>query len=119
MANFTWPSQLRPPDKGFKEQVGLNVLRTPMDAGPAKMRLRSRKPSVLDLTFLMNDSDLSILDNFIKNIVLGVYRFDFKHPRTNQMVEARVVPQSDGVYYNSTYIAPGYYNVGIQLEILP
>jgi hypothetical protein len=35
------------------------------------------------------------------------------------VVEARIVPQSDGGFYTIGYILPEYWRVSMQLEILP
>lgn len=117
--SYVWPATLPGPQKGFTETGGVLVIRSPMDKGPAKIRKRGAKSSVLSLTFLMTETQVTTLENFIQNTIKGTARFGFTHPRKNTTVETRIVPQSEGEMYNLTYAAPGFYNVSLQLEILP
>lgn len=118
--SYVWPVTLpQAPQKGYSEQLGSNILRTPMDAGPAKQRLRGKSPNNLSVSFLMNTSQVATLEDFVFNTLRSVYRFGFKHPRTGNMVEVRIIPQSGGTLYTLVYVAPGYYNISLQLEILP
>lgn len=117
---YVWPSTLpQTPQKGFSETGGVLILRTPMDAGPAKMRRRGPKPRTLNLSFLMTTEQVSILENFINNTIRGTARFGFTNPRTYAIEEVRIVPQSEGALYTSTYTAPGYWTVTMQFEVLP
>jgi hypothetical protein len=118
--SYIWPLTLpQVVQKGFSESIGINVLRTPMDAGPAKMRARSKRPSVMNVSFLLTTAQVAILESFVLNTIQGVSRFGFPHPRTSAQVEARIVPGQDGQYYSVQYAAPGYWSVALQLEILP
>ena len=117
---YVWPPSLpQNPQKGFSESSGVLVLRTPMDAGPAKMRRRGAKPRTLGLTFLMTTEQVATLDNFVQNTIKGTARFGFTNPRTQTVEEVRIVPQNDGVMFTSAYAAPGYWNVSLQFEVLP
>jgi hypothetical protein len=95
------------------------MLRTPMDAGPAKQRYRGKKPSTMQLSFIMTSSQVEILENFVTNIIQGTARFGFTHPRTQAVVEVRILGQQEGMMYTATYLAPGYWTITMQLEILP
>jgi len=116
-----WPSAPFPqsPQKGFTESVGVNVLRSPMDVGPAKMRRRGNKPSVLNVSFILTSAQAATLETFIKSTLLGTKRFNFLHPRTSSTVEVRIIPQGDGEFYKLTYIAPGYWQTDLVFEVLP
>lgn len=120
-AAFNWASFGLPenPQKGFTETGGVLVLRTPTDQGPAKLRYRGVKPQVLNLTFMMTNAQVSLLEIFVKDTLQGTKRFYFKHPRTAEIKEVRIVPQGSGDYYTISYIAPGYWNIAIQFEVLP
>ena len=120
-AAYTWSSFGLPanPQKGYTETGGVLVLRTPTDQGPAKLRYRGVKPQILNLTFLMTSAQVTILENFVKNTLKGTARFYFTHPRTGFNSEVRIVPQGGGDYYTISYVAPGYYNIAIQFEVLP
>lgn len=118
--SYFWPASLpQVPQKGYSEDIGLNVLRTPMDSGPAKMRRRAKKPDTLNVSFLLTTTQAESLKSFVLDTLQGVARFGFPHPRTNQTVEARIIPSQDGIYYKLQYAAPGYYSASMQLEILP
>jgi hypothetical protein len=107
------------PQKGFTESVGVNVIRSPMDTGPAKMRRRGARPSVLNVAFILTNDQAQELERFIKSDLLGTRRFNFKHPRTGSTVEVRIVPQGDSEFYKLTYLAPGYWQTDLVFEVLP
>lgn len=116
----TWPPGCpQSPQKGFTETGGVLIIRTPTDMGPAKMRKRGSKPQMLNLSFLMSDAQIVLLETFVKTTIMGVGRFNFTHPRTNAVVEVRIVPQGEGDLYTLNYMAPGYYTVTCQFEVLP
>lgn len=120
--SYLWPPSLpQVPQKGFTETGSANIIRTPMDAGPAKQRYRGKRAQNMSLSFVMTDSDVVQLETFVlgPNYIRGTSRFGFPHPRTQQVVEVRIVPQSEGALYTATYLAPGYWTVNLQLEILP
>lgn len=120
MVGLPWPTSLpQSPQKDFQETVGINIVRTSMDSGPAKQRVRSRRPSQLSLSFIMTTAQTQTLESFIITTLKGTKRFDFKHPRTGTTVECRVVPQGEGEFYTLQYRAPGYWQVNLKFEILP
>lgn len=107
------------PQRGYQETAGINIVRSPMDAGPAKQRLRGKRPSTMALQFLLTDYEVTQLDDWINNTIYGVKRFSFTHPRTKSTVECRLVPQGDGQFFTIAYVAQDYYNVSLQFEVLP
>ena len=122
MAVYSWPTIYnfpQSPQKGFTESVGVNVLRSPTDMGPAKMRRRGQRASILGVSFILTSQQATELERFIKSDLKGIYRFTFTHPRTNTSVEVRIVPQSEGEFYKLTYLAPGYWNTDLTFEVLP
>lgn len=117
---YSWPETLpQSPQKGYTESTGVLILRTPMDSGPAKQRYRGKKPSNMQVSFIMTGSQVETLETFTTETIKGTARFGFPHPRTGFIVEARILTQQDGVLYNTTYLAPDYWSVSMQLEILP
>jgi hypothetical protein len=116
-----WPAAPFPqnPQRGYQETVGINIVRSAMDAGPAKQRLRSKRPSSMALQFLLTSSQVTELESFIQNTIKGVKRFSFTHPRTKLTVECRLVPQNEGQFFTLSYVAPDYYNASLQFEVLP
>lgn len=120
MATINWPSSLpQSPQKDFTENIGVNIIRSPMDAGPAKQRLRSRRPTTMNLSFIMTTAQTKALETFVNTTILGVRRFNFVHPRLGTSVECRLVPQGDGQFFSLQYRAPGYWQTNLQFEILP
>lgn len=122
MANISWPTTNgfpQSPQKGFSESVGVNVLRSPMDAGPAKQRRRSQRPTTMDLSFILTTAQTQTLESFILDILEGTRRFNFQHPRLYTQVEARIVPQSEGEFFRLQYLAPGFWQTSMKFEILP
>lgn len=117
---IVWPPSLpQVPQKGYSETGGVLVVKTPTDSGPSKMRKRGNKPQLLNVQFLMTSAQVTTFETFVRSTIQGTIRFGFPHPRLGVVSEVRIVPQGDGDYYTLTYTAPGYYNVQLQLEILP
>lgn len=118
--SYTWLGTLpQTPNIDYTETGGVNIVRTAMDAGPAKMRRRGNKPQTLNMTFTMSDSQVVLFEDFVKNTLRGTARFGFTHPRTGSVIEARLIPQSNGELYTISYINPVRYNVSLQMEVLP
>jgi hypothetical protein len=118
--SYTWPASLpQSPQKGFVETGGVLVIRSPMDAGPAKQRRRGSRPQTMQLTFIMSTQQVSTLEVFVKDTIRGTSRFGFTHPRTKTIAEVRIIPQNGGELYTITYLAPEYWTISLQLEVLP
>lgn len=121
-----WKSTLpKAPQKGYSESIGMNIIRSAMDSGPAKMRRRSKSPDQLDVTYLMTDAQVEILRTFIETDLGGVRRFNYPHPRlstyetTSTWKEVRIVPTGSGEFFKIQYVAPGYWSLGLKIEVLP
>lgn len=118
--SYVWPVGL--PQRvltDYSEDDGALILRTPMDAGPAKLRRRGTRPSRMQVAFNMDTSQVATLRTFVLDTLKGTARFGFPHPRTGTQVEARIVPGEDGGLYSVRYLAPGKWQVSMELEILP
>ena len=102
----------------FGEGVGVLTLRTPMDAGPAKIRYRGRKPSTMSMTFVMTSSQVQTLETFVTLTTLGVHRFDFVHPRTGNVVAVRIVSSESGSFQLKR-LAATLWEVQIAFEVMP
>lgn len=107
------------PNTEFTETGGVNIIRSPMESGPAKQRKRGSKPQVINLSYTLSPAQVVIFENFVKVTLNGVSRFGWTHPRLGTVQEVRIIPQSGGDLYNISYINPTHYNVSFQLEILP
>lgn len=120
MAAYVWPLTLpQTPQSDYSESAGLNILRTPMDAGPAKMRLRSRKPKNLTVSFHMSSTQVETLETFVYDTIKGVARFEFTHPRLLDTVEVRIVPQGSGDLFSIAYMLPDLWTISMTLEVMP
>jgi hypothetical protein len=127
MAVELWPATLpKQPQKGYSESIGSNIIRSPMDAGPAKQRRRSASPAQLEVSWILSTTQLAALDTFIETkIGGGVNRFKFPHPRLSTYAtqstwkDVRMVPQGQGELYKLQYLAPEYWQVSTKLEVLP
>ena len=117
MASFIWPVTLpQLPDIGLQETAPDLVLRTEMDAGPAKVRrrftagVREFRTTVSPLTA----AQVQTLDDFFVNDLTGVLPFDWQIPRSGATVEMRFVepPRYDA-------IDPTFYRASLSLEVLP
>jgi hypothetical protein len=126
---IAWPASLpQVPQKGFTESVGINVIRSATDAGPAKQRRRASRPNELNVNFLMTTLQTQKLEDFIKNQptntttpgIAGVNRFTFPHPRIlGTTIEVRIIPGSGGEFFNLQYMAPGYWSTSLKFEVMP
>lgn len=117
---YLWPLGLpQKPNTNYSESSGILILRTPMDAGPAKMRRRGKRPDTLQMTFNMSSSQVEDLKTFTESTLQGTARFGFPHPRTNEVVEVRIIPQGDGSLFNISYVLPDLWSINLQMEVLP
>lgn len=117
---YIWPSTIpQKPNTDYSETSGVLIMRTSMDAGPAKMRRRGKRTETLQVSFDMSTEQVDDLDAFIKNTLRGTARFGFPHPRLGTVVETRIVPQTDGAFYSINYIMPERWRVSMQMEVLP
>jgi hypothetical protein len=116
-----WSAQALPqvPQKGFTESLGVSIIRSPMDSGPAKQRRRSSGVNTMELSFIMTTAETTTLETFINTTLAGTKRFSFPHPRKGTTVEVRIVPSGDSEFFKLQYLAPGYWSTSLKFEILP
>lgn len=99
----------------FTETPPQNVLRTQMDAGPAKLRRRSTaNVRTFSLTLFLTKALVTTFDTFyVTTIQSGALAFDMYHPRTHVTGEYRIVNQP-------TYLPMKEgFSVRLDLELLP
>ena len=113
----TWPAGLYGYIiKGsFNEIPPQNVLRTQMDAGPAKLRRRSTASvRAFSLSLFLTKALLATFDTFyVTTTQSGSIKFDMYHPRTHVEGEYRFVNQPMYVPKDEGY------TVQVGLELLP
>ena len=114
----TWPPSV--PDAilvdGYGERPPKNSLRTQMDAGPAKVRRRSRAGArPISGAVKMRGEQLEAFDAWFRETLAdGTLRFDWIHPRTRQAVSMRFSEEPD---YKPSEGA--WWSVSMKLEVLP
>lgn len=114
----SWPGTL-PDDflqQGYSETMPNNLIRTQMDAGPAKVRRRSTAaPTLIAGRQTMTETQTEALDTFFKTTTsYGADAFDWTDPRTGDSVSMRFI--------NPPKLMPSggvNWYVDFELEILP
>lgn len=119
--SYVWPLTLpqRPLSSGYSEKPGSNILRTPMDAGPAKMRRRGTRPDTITCTYLLTAAQIATLETFCETTIQGTARFGWPHPRTTSAVEARLVPDGEGSLYSLAPVSRDSWLMTANFEVLP
>lgn len=106
----TWPAGLpqTPDTQGQVEKPADLLLRTQMDAGPAKVRRRyTAGVRPFNCTFFMTKAQVATLETFyVTTLTGGADAFDWAHPRTGVTESWRFVappeyrPRGAGLYYD-------------------
>ncbi|MBI3441732.1 MAG: hypothetical protein HY052_08055 [Proteobacteria bacterium] len=113
-----WPDALPayPLLEGFHEMVPKTALRTDMEQGPAKVRLRTTAAvRGMTLNYLMSKAQVTALETFyLATLQGGALAFDFIHPRSNAAVSCRFVRPPEYSTSNGNF-----FTVAIALEVLP
>lgn len=112
-----WPGVLpRVPLLGTVETAPDLVVRTQMDAGPAKLRRRfTAGVRTFDAEFLLSEAQVAALDDFYVTATAGgSVRFDHVHPRTDATVEMRFT--APPAYEQ---ITPSRWRARLKLEVMP
>lgn len=115
----TWPAGLpqRPLSSGFSETPPENVVRTAMDAGPAKIRRRfSAGVRMFSVQYNIDDTGVGLVDTFYTTTLEGgVLSFDFPDPRSGSTISARFV----GAPKFTALSGGSVFQVSMELEELP
>jgi hypothetical protein len=118
-----WPATLPQylPVANYQEVPPDTTLRTPMDAGPAKLR-RRYTANVRNISTIMplTEAQLRILDSFyLDDTQGGSLPFDWVHPR--YAGESPGLPVTMRFIKQPTYtcVEPDYYNAQLDFEIMP
>lgn len=93
MTNIMWPATLPPVLRldGQKARKKSNVIRTEMDAGPAKARRRyTVTEKLFEGSIILTEAQREILENWYQNTLGdGTLRFVMKDPQTLEPAEFR------------------------------
>jgi hypothetical protein len=113
-----WPSGLSDAvlADGYSEQLADNLIRSPMDAGPPKVRRRGTSaPRAISLRQLLTTSEVATLETFYYTTTAGgSLSFMWEHPRTGSSVFMRFTSPPA-----TSYAAPGRWLASYALEVLP
>lgn len=126
---YIWPSTLpQLPLRGYTETGNLNI--TTSEDGTKQRRL-GELPGSLGLNYTLTGTQTETLIDFVTVTLKGTRRFYFPHPRTGNQEQVRVL-DSGGVLLSISHIGTGagttniahlkatsYYNVALNLEVIP
>jgi len=119
MAIAVWPADL--PQEvlfdGYKERPAKVLLRTPMDAGPAKVRRRTTA-GIRNIQFVveMTRAQAVIFETWYRDILKdGSLAFEWVHPRTQASCIYRFTDNG----YDISLVTGALCHVACYLEILP
>ena len=113
----TWPATLPDvPDSGYSEKPPNTLIRTNMDAGPAKVRRRhTAGVRQFTMNMLLDKTQVADLDIFyVTTTNGGADQFTWENPRTEAVANFRFV--SEPVYTHESGL---YWNAQLTLEQLP
>jgi hypothetical protein len=117
MAAISWPEDLPATLilAGLKAQFVDPVLRTDMDTGPRKTRLRyTRPPKNYTGSIIINEAGRQRLEYFYRITTrFGALRFNFTNPQTLEVREFRFRAPPD-----ESNTGDGVWNISLQLEEL-
>lgn len=116
MSVLVWPSELPGPIHGsYRVKPQDTVLRTQMDAGPARRRvLFTAGSKYVEFELALNQVELEILLNFYYSTTQRVLPFDWIDPHTQGPAQyCFSLPPED------TQVDDGEYEVQVRLERLP
>ena len=118
MATIVWPSAL-PRHVGissYQERFAETALRTPMEAGIAKLRRRyTAAPRQFDMSIRMSAEQVSLLCDFFEDTCAGgTLAFDWLHPRTTAPATFRFI---DAPRVSAS--SPISFLVALKLEEMP
>lgn len=117
-----WPlPQYRPLLEGYSESPGVNVIRTDMDAGPAKMRRRyTAVPRPVTACVMVAKSEVATLRAFYTSTLKsGTLPFDWLDFDGDSCTYRFVVkPDDPGITWESSS-PPGLWKVSMKLEVMP
>ena len=113
MTNITYPDSLPGiRSSGFQSQYHYPVIRTQMDAGPVKQRLRyTAAPKKFTATVVVDENEREIFEAwFTETLGFGTLRFVMQNPQTLRPEEFRFT----GVYGETE--TDGFFELSLPLE---
>lgn len=113
----SWPSSLpQKPLRGVSETRESNVIRSPVELGPAKLRRRYTVDIILfSVTLPMTKSEVDTFNAFYETTIdHGSLAFDWIHPRTEvaNVFRLRTAP-------SYTTLGKDNYQISFEMELIP
>lgn len=114
----SWPSQLpqRPIADGYNESLQSQVIRTQMDAGPAKSRRRfTAAARMVTARYVLTTSQVAAFEAwFVSDIGAGALAFDWPH--RSGTISARITGDPP---YRLSPLGGELWRLDMTLEVLP
>lgn len=120
MAIPIWPVTLPqcPLNDSFTESIGSTIIRSDMDTGPAKVRrIQSKGINVFQASYILNNEEKSILDDFIDISLYGGVRVFWWSQYPNKSILVRLRPSGEEIY--SYTRNSSRWSVSLTLEAMP
>lgn len=122
MAIPEWPADLPQTIlmSDYNEEIPKVLIRTPMGAGPSKVRrVTGMNSRFINVGLLLTKAQVIIFDEFLMTTLLGgSLRFTWTHPRTEASIDCRIViDENNSPSYGQA--SGDLIKVNFQLEILP
>ena len=118
MPTIVWPLGLpqRPSVGGYQERFAETTLRTPMEAGAAKVRRRfTAAPRQIELSFRMTPSQVALVRTFYEDTTGGgTLSFDWMHPRDGSAASFRFMEPP-----RVSATAANLFSISVKLEQMP
>ena len=115
----SWPTSLpqQISQRGYRESLADNVIRTSVDAGPEKRRRRfTSAVRPLSGSMTMTSAQLDILTTFYDDdVASGALAFDFRAPRDQSTMLSVVLKQPP----SWTNLGGDNYEVNLEMELQP
>lgn len=114
----SWPETLPafPLAESFRETLPDTAIRSPMEQGPAKVRLRTTAGVAhMSMSYVVSRAQAETLEDFYRDTLSGgSLAFDFMHPRKEQTVSCRFRKPPEYLSLNGER-----FRAMLELEVLP
>lgn len=118
-----WPGSLpqNPLKQGYQRSGKAGLIRSGMEVGPSKVRLRTTAAAQqMQVTFRLTSAQRTAFVTFFEvTLSGGVERFDFPDPETGGTIVCRFAGGSNEAPYTFTPGPPGMWIASMVLEVLP
>lgn len=118
-----WPSSLpqAPQKDGYRRSLPNNLIRSSMDTGSDKVRLRGRsRPIAVQATYILDEAQRDALETFVHDAIAeGAICFDWPWTERGTFVRARIKASNDSLIDFQPFGNSLYWQATVNLEIWP